>query len=132
MLTHGFGPSFSFDPKAIGFRRAIKPGADASNFLRPPNPDEVFTGGGISGNPGRPPLIDPSTGEVNDDFHRLMARLAARIGRREEDTFWANGLQDGLERWENPTIPSGYTYLLQLVAHDLVDSVATIAVEDGR
>jgi hypothetical protein len=26
------------------------------------------------------------------------------------------------EAWENPRIPAGYTYLLQLIAHDLVDS----------
>ena len=33
-----------------------------------------------------------------------------------------------LECWENPGIPSGYTYLLQFVAHDLVHSAIPISV----
>src|SRR4029450_9085258 len=31
-------------------------------------------------------------------------------------------------RWENPAIPSGYTYLLQFVAHDLVQSAIPLSV----
>ena len=33
-----------------------------------------------------------------------------------------------VERWENPGIPSGYTYLLQFVAHDLVHSAIPLSV----
>ena len=32
------------------------------------------------------------------------------------------------EHWENPLIPSGYTYLLQFVAHDLVHSAIPLSV----
>ena len=32
------------------------------------------------------------------------------------------------ERWENPSIPSGYTYLLQFVAHDLVQSAIPLSI----
>jgi hypothetical protein len=33
-----------------------------------------------------------------------------------------------IERWENPRIPSGYTYLLQFLAHDLVHSAIPLSV----
>jgi hypothetical protein len=33
---------------------------------------------------------------------------------------WPDSAQPGLEAWENPEIPSGYTYFAQLVAHDCV------------
>src|ERR1700732_3470190 len=33
-----------------------------------------------------------------------------------------------IEGWENPCIPSGYTYLLQFVAHDLVHSAIPLSV----
>ncbi len=33
-----------------------------------------------------------------------------------------------IEHWENPRIPSGYTYLLQFVAHDLVHSAIPLSV----
>jgi len=36
-----------------------------------------------------------------------------------------------IERWENPNIPSGYTYLLQFVAHDLVHSAMPLSVAGG-
>ena len=36
-----------------------------------------------------------------------------------------------VERWENPRIPSGYTYLLQFVAHDLVHSAIPLSVAGG-
>ena len=36
------------------------------------------------------------------------------------------------ENWENPFIPSGYTYLLQFVAHDLVHSAIPLSVAGGR
>src|SRR6185436_1092245 len=35
------------------------------------------------------------------------------------------------EYWENPFIPSGYTYLLQFVAHDLVHSAIPLSVAGG-
>jgi hypothetical protein len=41
---------------------------------------------------------------------------------------WPVHSDTSLERWENPRIPSGYTYLLQFVAHDLVHSAIPISV----
>jgi len=35
------------------------------------------------------------------------------------------------EYWENPLIPSGYTYLLQFIAHDLVQSAIPLSVAGG-
>jgi hypothetical protein len=133
MLTHGIGSLSPLCLRSVGFRRATaSPGpggarpAGSRNFLRPPGPTEVYTA-------GNPPLIDPQSGRVEADFHRLMTGLASRIGRRDPDTFWAESLVDGLPTWENPCIPSGYTYLLQLIAHDVADSVTTIAVgTNGR
>jgi hypothetical protein len=53
-------------------------------------------------------------------MHRLSRRLDAEI-------YWAPG--DGsTKQWENPFIPSGYTYLLQFVAHDLVHSAIPLSV----
>ena len=37
----------------------------------------------------------------------------------------------GVEVWENPGIPSGYTYLLQLMAHDIVSTSFPVSVLDA-
>jgi hypothetical protein len=36
-----------------------------------------------------------------------------------------------IEAWENPSIPSGYAYLLQLIGHDIIDSVPFIALDNS-
>ena len=53
----------------------------------------------------------------------LMRKLASRVAREQ----WTTPLQTGLETYENPRIPSGYTYLLQFIAHDLVHSSISMA-----
>ena len=66
----------------------------------------------------------------------LMRRLNARIVRGH-DQIWLDRLDPTATRlvareiWENPDIPSGYTYLLQLIAHDLVASSVSLALDRG-
>lgn len=67
----------------------------------------------------------------SDRWRELMARLARRM---DVEINWQNHSPEAkkrypnLESWENPEIPSGYTYLLQLVAHDLVASSFPISI----
>ncbi len=44
---------------------------------------------------------------------------------------WPSHQTRPAESWENPFIPSGYTYLLQFVAHDLVHSAIPLSVAGG-
>ena len=44
---------------------------------------------------------------------------------------WPSHADRSAEHWENPLIPSGYTYLLQFVAHDLVHSAIPLSVAGG-
>ena len=54
-------------------------------------------------------------------MHRLSRRMDAEI-------HWPPHRSGSAEHWENPLIPSGYTYLLQFVAHDLVHSAIPLSV----
>jgi len=54
-------------------------------------------------------------------MHRLSRRMDAEI-------HWPPHGDEVAEHWENPRIPSGYTYLLQFVAHDLVHSAIPLSV----
>jgi len=47
-----------------------------------------------------------------------MAKLTQRIRR------------SGAATGDNSGVPSGYTYLLQFIAHDMVDSVLTFNIHD--
>jgi hypothetical protein len=55
----------------------------------------------------------------------LMNRLSRRM---DAELHWPACADATFERWENPRIPSGYTYLLQFVAHDLVHSSIPLSV----
>ncbi|HTA99205.1 MAG TPA: hypothetical protein VK804_01900 [Bradyrhizobium sp.] len=57
-------------------------------------------------------------------MNRLSRRMDARLRWRAHD-------DATIECWENPRIPSGYTYLLQFVAHDLVHSSMPLSVAGG-
>ena len=62
------------------------------------------------------------TGKNPAGLRNLMRKLSARISRElpmrpDED---------------NPNIPSGYTYLLQFIAHDLVNTSISLAATNGR
>ncbi|MDX2203170.1 MAG: peroxidase family protein [Hyphomicrobiaceae bacterium] len=50
-------------------------------------------------------------------LHTLIARLSATIG-------------SNTQKADNPRIPSGYTYLLQFIAHDMVDSVVSFDIHE--
>jgi len=70
------------------------------------------------------------------ELQGLMRRLTARM-MRGHNRVWSDPLAPGTagvaprEAWENPDIPSGYTYLLQLIAHDLVASSVSLALDRG-
>ena len=64
-------------------------------------------------------------------LRRLMSRLATSFDVSFPWTAHespAAGNYPALANWENPEIPAGYTYLLQLVAHDLVATSFSLAV----
>ncbi len=98
------GPS----PRAIGtvFR--------TRNLVRPPNETERFSGDG---------LVDDALSGNPAELRLLMRKLSARIARQR----WTTPIRDGLQRADNPHIHAGYTYLLQLIAHDIAHSSLSLA-----
>jgi hypothetical protein len=86
------------------------------HFLGMPRPSQRFTIYGID------PLVSPA--------HLPMVRgLMNRLSRRmDAELPWPAYGDASVERWENSRIPSGYTYLLQFVAHDLVHSALPLSV----
>lgn len=75
------------------------------------------------------------------DGDRILTELMKKLTRQRSeppDHFWSDTLPapaaeaSELKTWENPAIPSGYTYLLQLVAHDLVASTVSLSTIIGR
>jgi Animal haem peroxidase len=76
-------------------------------------------------------FIDSYTGTTMDADIRAgiqdrLSRLSKRV-TSESEVFWPDSLparadSRALNPGDNPHIPSGYTYLLQLMAHDMVDS----------
>jgi hypothetical protein len=86
------------------------------HFLRTPGPSQRFTVYGVD------PLTTPAhLPKVRGLMNRLSRRMDAEVP-------WPAHGDASLERWENPRIPSGYTYLLQFVAHDLVQSAIPLSV----
>jgi hypothetical protein len=86
------------------------------HFLGSPRPSQRFKVDGID------PLCAPAhLPRVRALMNRLSRRMDAEIQ-------WPSHADASLERWENPRIPSGYTYLLQFVAHDLVHSAIPLSV----
>ncbi len=61
----------------------------------------------------------------SEKLRKLMNRLSRRM---DAAIPWPAHRDATIERWENPGIPSGYTYLLQFVAHDLVHSAIPLSV----
>jgi hypothetical protein len=86
------------------------------HFLGTPNPSQRFKAYGID------PLVAPAH---LPSVRGLMNRLSRRM---DAEVQWPSHSDASLERWENPRIPSGYTYLLQFVAHDLVHSAIPLSV----
>jgi hypothetical protein len=86
------------------------------HFLGTPRPSQRFKAYGID------PLVAPAhLPRVRGLMNRLSRRMNAEVQ-------WPPHSDPSLERWENPRIPSGYTYLLQFVAHDLVHSAIPLSV----
>ena len=65
-------------------------------------------------------------GKDPQELRNLMRKLSARISRETD----ANA--DIPEDETNPNLPSGYTYLLQFIAHDMVNTSISLAVTRGR
>ncbi len=86
------------------------------HFLGTPKPSQRFKAYGID------PLNAP---EHREKVRALMNRLSRRM---DAPLRWPVHSEPTIERWENPGIPSGYTYLLQFVAHDLVHSAIPLSV----
>ena len=86
------------------------------HFLDTPNASQRFKVFGID------PLEAP---EHLPKIRGLMNRLSRRM---DAELNWPAHADATFERWENPRIPSGYTYLLQFVAHDLVHSAIPLSV----
>ena len=54
------------------------------------------------------------------EAHRLLLALAQGLAAGHR--YWQAPLQPNIATDDNPFVPSGYTYLLQLVAHDAVQT----------
>lgn len=67
---------------------------------------------------------------VNSPAHmpRLRALMNRLSRRMDAEIRWPAHADGSIAHWENPQIPSGYTYLLQFVAHDLVHSAMPLAI----
>jgi hypothetical protein len=86
------------------------------HFLGTPKPSQRFKAYGID------PLDVP---EQSHKVRGLMNRLSRRM---DAELRWPARADATIECWENPRLPSGYTYLLQFVAHDLVHSAIPLSV----
>ena len=87
------------------------------HFLATPKPAQRFKAYGID------PLAAPP--DQSEKVRGLMNRLSRRM---DAPLRWPAHGDATIEHWENPGIPSGYTYLLQFVAHDLVHSAIPLSV----
>jgi hypothetical protein len=65
-------------------------------------------------------------GKDPQELRKLMRKLSARISREPDLS------EDRSEDETNPNLPSGYTYLLQFIAHDMVNTSVSLAATDGR
>jgi hypothetical protein len=95
-------------------RRAMPAGF--RHFLGTPDSSKRFKAYGVD------PSIAP---EHSEKVRALMNRLSRRM---DAELNWPAHGDATIGRWENPLIPSGYTYLLQFVAHDLVHSAIPLSV----
>jgi hypothetical protein len=90
------------DPPIPGFR----------HFIEPPGPARQFSIDGLA--------FEPSDKKQFDTAQLLMKKLAGIIQL------------EPMPKSFNPRIPSGYTYFLQLLAHDLVNSSLILSRNQGK
>ncbi|MEZ5852058.1 MAG: hypothetical protein R3D68_15565 [Hyphomicrobiaceae bacterium] len=88
------------------------------NLFGPASPEQLFTANDRMASPF----------EVPQSVRILMRRLAFAMNTSPG---WSDILPGAVRSDENPSLPSGYTYLLQLMAHDLVESALSLASTDG-
>lgn len=86
------------------------------HFLGTPKASQRFKAYGVD------PLDAP------DHSHKLRGLMNRLSRRMDAELRWPAHADATIECWENPRIPSGYTYLLQFVAHDLVHSAIPLSV----
>src|SRR5262245_26213259 len=121
MATHGADAisltALGIEPPCSHARDGAAPGF--RHFLGTPRASQRFRAYGID------PLQSPAhVQNIRGLMHRLSRRMDAEIA-------WPAHADPSLHRWENPAIPSGYTYLLQFVAHDLVNSAIPLSIAGG-
>jgi len=109
-----------YRPEIDGFR----------HFMGTPTPDQSLK---IN---GRGPH---DTREITEETRRMMSRLADRLVDftpfewPKHTAGDAGKFNPPADIAENPNLPSGYTYLLQIVAHDVVQtSLAVSILDDSR
>ena len=93
------------------------PTGGARNLFGPIRPADMFS----ACDRMRPGQVEPSV-------RVLMRRLSLRMRRGHR---WPDVLPGASSAEDNPNLPSGYTYLLQLIAHDIVDSTISLAKGAG-
>ncbi|SDR42502.1 Animal haem peroxidase [Rhizobiales bacterium GAS191] len=114
MGTHATGIALSF--QGAGGTEEPAPIPGFRHFLGDPAPSQRFRVYGVA---------PDASADALERLRDLMSRLSRRM---DADIEWPPhdqppSLASALRKvWENPYIPSGYTYLLQLVSHDLVQS----------
>ena len=96
-------------------RRA--PVAGFRNLFKPA-PEQKFAAGD---------LVAMARQGKEEPLRRLLRKLSDRMAQRETWPDTLASADPNLQPSENPGIPSGYTYLLQLMAHDLIDSAVSLA-----
>ncbi|MEM7284630.1 MAG: hypothetical protein AAF438_23785, partial [Pseudomonadota bacterium] len=109
MDTHGALGNYKIISEDIGSKKTERHLQEDCfcNFFKTPKKNQLF----------QPPsrLKHPRV-----EYSRLTQLLgrAMSLGSRE----WQNTLPTAKTNWENPNIPAGYTYLAQLVAHDIIQT----------
>jgi hypothetical protein len=86
----------------------------AHNIFQSSDPDQRFRAGGLISRDG---IVTD-----RDALHRLIWLLAQRMDE---------AARAPAAKVENRGIPSGYTYFMQFIAHDMVDSVVSVRREAG-
>ena len=123
-------PTSETAPIAATDRRHEMP-SGFRHFLGTPDASQRFRAYGID------PLDAPQQHlqKIRELMNRLSRRMDAKLHWPAQDTrhdeAGHSDVKHGdlrIEHWENPNIPSGYTYLLQFVAHDLVHSAIPLSV----
>ncbi|MDQ0392311.1 peroxidase family protein [Labrys monachus] len=90
------------------------------HFIRPPEPKERFA---VARRP-----FDPADAQQFTQVQDLMHKLADMI----EAAPIPAGQEDGISAWFNRGLPSGFTYFMQFIAHDMVSSSLTLSRSEAQ